>query len=91
MATMNYDDIKKDIIDLANDLINPEFYSVSFKLSPDSDAFVLALYEKEHNIFVETLIPTIEILYIQHTTNLLKFIEQKLLQMKLELLKHRGF
>lgn len=83
--------IQKEIHALANHLINPEFYNVSFKQSPEADAFVLKLYDKEHNLFVETFIPTIEILDILNTTNLLKFIEQKLLRMKLQLLKHRGF
>lgn len=84
-------DIQKEIQELVTDLINPEFYNVSFKQSPEAEAFVLKLYDKEHNLFVETFIPTIEILDIRNTTNLLKFIEQKLLQMKLELLKYRGF
>ena len=83
--------IQKEIHKLVTDLINPEFYNVSFKQSPEADAFVLKLYDKEHDLFVETFIPTIEILDILNTTNLLKFIEQKLLRMKLELLKYRGF
>lgn len=91
MATMNYDDIQKDIIDLANDLINPEFYYVSLKRAPDADAFVLGLYDKEHNFFVETLIPTVEIYEAIKKNTPLTYIEHKLLRMKLTLLQYRGF
>ena len=84
-------EIQEQMLTLANDLINPEFYSVSFKQAPDADAFVLKLYEKEHNIFVETLIPTIEIYEIIKKNTPTTFIEQKLLEMKLQLLKYRGF
>lgn len=85
---IDFTDIQKDLLALANHLINPEFYNVSFKQSPDADAFVLGLYDKKHNFFVETLIPTIEILDILHTTELLKFIEHKIMRLKLTLLKY---
>lgn len=88
---IDFKDIQKDILALANHLINPKFYYVSFKRAPDADAFVLGLYDKEHNIFIEKLIATNEILDILHTTKLLKFIEHKLLRMKLTLLQYRGF
>lgn len=88
---INSKDIQKDILALANHLINPEFYSVSFKQAPDADAFVLKLYEKEHNIFVETLIPTFEIYEAIKNNTPLTFIDQKLKIMKLQLLKYRGF
>lgn len=88
---IDHQDLQKQIVSLANHLIDPEFFFASFKRAPDSDAFVLGLYDKEHNSFVETLIPTPEIHALINTTGLLLFIEQKLLRMKLQLLKYRVF